>query len=185
MDPEKPPASDAGPSAPAGEQRIQFAPQVRPSKGQPSAAADGIPITRRSQSVASIPQVMSEKEKDRRKREEEHEKKQVNVDEHLMPHAAVAERYKTRVNLDKPGESLGLTGEQAAALLVEHGPNILTPHRKRHPFLKYLDSLRSLFNLLLILAGILEYILLGIDYKDNFQNVSSPLYGMPVYLGAL
>jgi hypothetical protein len=34
------------------------------------------------------------------------------------------------------------------------------------------DKLKNLFNVLLIVAGILEYILLGIDYKDNFQNVS-------------
>jgi len=27
-----------------------------------------------------------------------------------------------------------------------------------------------MFNILLIIAGILEYVLLGIDYKDNFQN---------------
>ncbi len=185
MDPEKqPPASDGGDNGdaelspqPAGEQqRIQFAPQVRPSQRQTTtagAASDGIPITRRSQSVASIPQVMSEKEKDRRRREEEHAKKQVDVDEHLMPHADVAARYKTRINMAKPADSLGLTADQAAALLAEHGPNVLTPPKKRHPFLKFLDCLTSLFNLLLILAGVLEYILLGIDFKDNFQNVSA------------
>jgi hypothetical protein len=49
---------------------------------------------------------------------------------------------------------------------------VLSPPKKRHPILKYLDSLTSLFNLLLILAGVLEYVLLGIDFKDNFQNVS-------------
>ena len=27
-----------------------------------------------------------------------------------------------------------------------------------------------MFNILLIIAGILEYVLLGIDYKDNIQN---------------
>ena len=92
-----------------------------------------------------------------------------------MLHHEVAERYKTSINLVKPEESLGLTGQQAEQLLHEHGPNILTPPKKRHPLLKYLDCLRSLFNLLLILAGILEYILLGIDFKDNFQNVSVSL----------
>ena len=34
------------------------------------------------------------------------------------------------------------------------------------------DSLTSLFNLLLILCGVLEYVLLGVDYHANFANVS-------------
>jgi len=101
------------------------------------------------------------------------ESKNVNIDEHLMDHKDVAERYKSHINLEKPGESLGLTSQQAEELLVEHGRNVLTPSTKRHPFLKFLDNLTSLFNLLLIFAGVLEYILLGIDYKNNFQNVST------------
>lgn len=184
MDPEKSAPVDAPADAPAeaeaekeamtstpapagGDQRIQFAPTVRPQRP----ARDEDAIARRQQSVSSIPQVVSEK--DRRKREKEEKKKNVDIIEHLMSHEEVAERYKTRINMHKPGESLGLTAQQAETLLQEHGPNILTPPKKRHPFLKYLDCLRSLFNLLLILAGILEYILLGIDYKDNFQNVST------------
>ncbi|KAK3936342.1 hypothetical protein QBC46DRAFT_31715 [Diplogelasinospora grovesii] len=186
MDPEKNPENDNGEkgkgpdgsNAPAGgDQRIQFAPTVRPPapRRPVGGAEDGIAITRRSQSVASIPQVVSEKEKlDRRKREEE--AKNVNIEEHLMPHEEVAAKYKTRINMDKPADSLGLTQQQSEELLREHGLNVLTPPKKRHPFLKFLDSLTSLFNLLLILAGILEYILLGIDFKDNFQNT---------YLGAI
>jgi sodium/potassium-transporting ATPase subunit alpha len=130
------------------------------------------PISRRRQSVSSIPPVYTEKEKERRKREAENEKKQVDIDEHLLPHSEVAERYKTEINMDKPGESLGLTSQQVEGLLREHGANVLTPPKKKNPFLKYLGFLSSLFNLLLIVAGVLEYILLGIDYKDNFQNVS-------------
>jgi hypothetical protein len=160
-----------------GDHRIQFTPSVKPDRTRPVSGEEDVstfvvPIRRRHQSVASIPQVISEKDKDRRKREKEEEKKNVNIDEHLMAHQDVAERYKTRINLEKPGVSLGLTSQQAEQLLHEHGPNVLTPPKKRHPFLKYLDCLSSLFNLLLILAGILEYILLAIDFKDNFQNVS-------------
>jgi sodium/potassium-transporting ATPase subunit alpha len=160
-----------------GDQRIQFTPTVKPDRTRLVSGEDDIsnfvaPITRRPQSVASIPPVISEKEKDRRKREKEEEKKHVNIDEHLMAHLDVADRYKTKINMGKPGESFGLTGQQAEQSLHEHGPNVLTPPKKRHPFLKFLDYLFSLFNLLLIVAGILEYILLGINYKDNFQNVS-------------
>jgi sodium/potassium-transporting ATPase subunit alpha len=160
-----------------GEQTIQFtATPVRPDRARPVGADEispyAAPIARRRRSVASIPQVISEKDKHRRRREKEAEKRNVDIDEHLMAHKDVAERYKTRINMEKPGDSLGLTIEQAEQLLQEHGPNILTPPKKRHPFLKYLDCLSSLFNLLLILAGILEYILLAINFKDNFQNVS-------------
>ena len=159
-----------------GGQRIQFTPTVKPDRGRPVSGEEDVltfvaPVKRRSQSAASIPQVISEKDKDRRKSEKE-EEKNVNIDEHLMAHQDVAERYKTRINMERPEESFGLTGQQAEQLFHEHGPNVLTPPKKRHPFLKYLDCLSSLFNLLLILAGILEYILLGINFKENFQNVS-------------
>jgi sodium/potassium-transporting ATPase subunit alpha len=154
--------------APGGNQRIQFTQPVRPDRPKRDDAeisAVAVSSARRT----SIPQVVTEK--DRRKREKEDQNKNVDIDEHLMATEDVVERYKTNINADKPGASLGLTAQQAEQLIQEHGRNILTPPKKRHPLLKYLDSLRSLFNMLLIFAGILEYILLGIDYKDNFQNV--------------
>ena len=171
---------DTGPGDPVSppataDQRIQFAPDVRLRDTRRPPGDDGLSISiapRSSrQSVVSIPQVISEKEKERREREKT-ESKNVDIDEHLMTHEAVAERYKTGINMEKPGDSFGLTSTQAAELLQQHGANVLTPPKKRHPFLKFLDCLRSLFNLLLIFAGILEYVLLGIDYKNNFQNVS-------------
>jgi sodium/potassium-transporting ATPase subunit alpha len=172
-------------TAPGGDLRIQFTPTVKPDRSRPTGIEDVVPfippsrrsqsvssITRRPQSIVSIPPVLSEKQKERRKREKEEEKKHVDINEHLMAHEDVAERYKTRINMKKPGESLGLTAQQAEQSLLEHGPNVLTPPKKRHWILKFWDCLKSLFNLLLILAGCLEYILLGIDFKDNFQNVS-------------
>lgn len=71
-----------------------------------------------------------------------------------------------------------MTEEQAAVTLKEHGLNVLTPPKKRHPILKYFDCVVKLFNLLLILAGILDYILLAIDYKNNFANVSLNFYNL-------
>ena len=169
-----------------GDQRIQFIPTVKPERepraGTKDDASTFVPPSRRSQSVGSLtqrrqsnislPPVISEKQKARRKQEKEEEKKHVDINEHLMPPLEVAEKYHTHINMDKPGDSQGLTSEQAAQLLIEHGPNILTPPSKRHWILKFWDCLKSLFNLLLILAGVLEYILLGINYTENFQNVS-------------
>jgi sodium/potassium-transporting ATPase subunit alpha len=170
-----------------GDHRIQFIPALKPERTGRTGKDDGstfVPpsrrsqsvgsITRRPQSIVSIPPVLSKKQKARLKHEKEEEKKHVDITEHLMPHEEVAERYNTRINMKRPGDSLGLTTEQAAQLLLENGPNILTPPSKRHWILKYWDCLKSLFNLLLILAGCLEYILLGINFKANFQNVSTP-----------
>lgn len=183
MDNEKDGAEEKIPSPLGGDQRIQFIPTVKPERARPD-KDDGptfIPPSRRSQSVGSvsrrpqsivsIPPVASKQQKDRKKREKDAEEKQVDVTEHLIPHQQVAEKYTTRINLAKPGESIGLTSSQAQQLLAKHGPNVLTPPPKRHWLLKFWDCLSSLFNLLLILAGCLEYILLGIDFKNNFQNV--------------
>lgn len=172
------------------DQRIQFVPGAFSGRGRPehkdgdasAYATHHIRRSSRAQSVVSIPQVVSKTDAQRRKREKEEEDKHVDIDEHLLTHQEVADRYKTRIDVGKPGDSPGLASEQATQLLAEHGPNILTPPSRRHPFLKYLDCLTSLFNLLLIFAGILEYILLGINYHENFPNVSksitSPSPGM-------
>lgn len=161
--------------APAGEQRIQFKGNIRPARSRKTSRDDdstakGHPIT--SRSIASIPRVMTPESQNRLKSEMEHAEKHVDIDEHLLPLGLVAERYKTKINMEKPGASLGLTSQDAADLLLHHGPNTLTPIKKRSAWLKYWDFLTTLFNLLLIFAGILEYILLGINYKNNFQNVS-------------
>ena len=169
----------------AGGQRIQFIPTARPERGRATGGKEDAlsfvaPVKRRSLSVHSIPQVISEKDKSRLKVEQENERNNVDIDEHLILHQEVAERYKTRINLQKPEESLGLTGEQAAQLLHEYGPNILTPPPKRHWFLKYLDCLRSLFNLLLILAGVLEVgIIQKFLPKVVSGNVSEGLFSFP------
>lgn len=135
----------------------------------------GFALTSRRHSVAFIPQVMSAMEKKRHRRQKEHEKKHVDIDEHLMSPQAVAARYRTNIRMDRPETSLGLSSQEAEERLREHGLNILTPHKTRHPFVKYLICLSSLFNLLLILAGALEYILLGINFTENLQNVGPTL----------
>jgi sodium/potassium-transporting ATPase subunit alpha len=161
--------------APTGEQRIQFKANVQSACSRKTSRDDdntakGHPIT--SRSVTSIPRVITPESRNRIKSEMEHAEKHVDINEHLLPHRQVAEQYKTKINMEKPDASLGLTSQDAADLLLHHGPNTLTPIKKRSAWLKYWDSLTTLFNLLLMFAGVLEYILLGIDYKNNFQNVS-------------
>ncbi|CAG8467720.1 18245_t:CDS:2 [Acaulospora morrowiae] len=103
-------------------------------------------------------------------------KKHVDIYEHLRSVEEVSAHYKVDVNTVKPAESRGLLEVQASKLLEEKGPNVLTPPKKKHPFMKYLECLLTLFNILLIFAGILMYILFAIDRVANKANS---------YLGAI
>jgi sodium/potassium-transporting ATPase subunit alpha len=98
-------------------------------------------------------------------------KKNVDIDEHLMPIDEVCKRYGTGVNAAKPDQSPGLSESKAKEVLVQNGPNVLSPPKKVHPILIFLHCLAALFNLLLILAGILTYVLYAIDPKENAANV--------------
>ncbi|KAJ3059571.1 hypothetical protein HDU98_004442, partial [Podochytrium sp. JEL0797] len=94
----------------------------------------------------------------------------------MMSIPDVAAKYSVSINEAKPGDSEGLSAAEAAKRLLEYGPNCLTPPKKRHWLLRFFDILFSLFNLMLIVSGIACYILLGINYAENFQNT---------YLGAI
>ncbi|CAG8562922.1 31581_t:CDS:2, partial [Racocetra persica] len=104
------------------------------------------------------------------------QQKHVDIDEHLLSPEEVAERYHIDINTVKPSESYGLSENHAHDLLNKNGPNILTPPKKKHPIVKYLECLASLFNILLIIAGILMYVLVGIDPISNKDMI---------YLGAV
>ncbi|KAF5367657.1 hypothetical protein D9757_010968 [Collybiopsis confluens] len=95
---------------------------------------------------------------------------QADITEHNIPINELNEKLHTFIDVKDPGRSSGLSSEEAQKRLAENGPNVLTPPKKKSAFRKYMDKLLTMFNLLLILAGILEYILLGVDFKDNFQN---------------
>ncbi|KAJ3129116.1 hypothetical protein HK100_008807 [Physocladia obscura] len=93
-----------------------------------------------------------------------------------MSIADVAAKYQVAINETKPQNSQGLTVAEVAKRLRENGPNCLTPPSKRHWFLRFLDILLGLFNLMLIFSGIACYILLAINFSANYQNT---------YLGAI
>ncbi|KAJ1799891.1 hypothetical protein LPJ59_001508 [Coemansia sp. RSA 2399] len=109
-------------------------------------------------------------------KEKESKTKNVDITEHMLSIEDVCTKFSITVNQDRPQESFGLSTKQAADLLIANGPNALTPPKKKSSFHKFLICLSSLFNLMLIAAGILEYILLAIDYKDNKSNI---------YMGAI
>ncbi|KAJ3290167.1 hypothetical protein HDU79_003473 [Rhizoclosmatium sp. JEL0117] len=102
--------------------------------------------------------------------------KSIAVTEHKLSIAECAAKYSVSVNETKPQNSQGLTAAEAAKRLLEYGPNCLTPPKKRHWILRFLDILSGLFNVMLIVSGVACYILLGINYAANYQNT---------YLGAI
>ncbi|KAJ2359081.1 hypothetical protein IWW50_000082 [Coemansia erecta] len=102
--------------------------------------------------------------------------KNVDITEHLLSLEQVCNKYNVQVSTARPQDSFGLGNAQAAQLLAENGPNALTPPKKKSALQKYLICLSSLFNLMLIASGILVYIVLAIDYKNNKSNI---------YMGAI
>ncbi|KAJ1861651.1 hypothetical protein LPJ78_005200 [Coemansia sp. RSA 989] len=102
--------------------------------------------------------------------------KNVDITEHLLTLDQVCDKYKVQANADHAQSSYGLSQTQAAQILAENGPNTLTPPKKKSSLQKYLICLSSVFNLMLILSGILVYIVLAIDYESNKSNV---------YMGAI
>ncbi|KAJ3878893.1 aminophospholipid-transporting P-type ATPase [Lentinula edodes] len=94
----------------------------------------------------------------------------VDITEHAIPLNDLDNKLSTSVDVKDPGNSNGLTSDEAKQRLAKNGPNILTPPKKKSALRKYMDRLLTMFNILLILSGILEYILLGVNFKENFQN---------------
>ncbi|KAN0141264.1 aminophospholipid-transporting P-type ATPase [Lactarius tabidus] len=94
----------------------------------------------------------------------------VDITEHSLPIHEVETLLSTSFNWTDPAQSRGLTNADAEERLKRDGPNALTPPKKKSALQKYFDCLRSMFNIILIISGLLEYILLGIDFHDNIQN---------------
>ncbi|RKP25450.1 hypothetical protein SYNPS1DRAFT_15649 [Syncephalis pseudoplumigaleata] len=112
-------------------------------------------------------------DKAKKKKQEE---KNLDIDEHLMTIEEVCDRYGVTLDQLRPADSHGLNGDRAAQLLEQYGPNVLTPPKRKHPILVYFGFLLALFNVLLMVAGVLVYILYGINPDENEANL---------YLGAI
>ncbi|KAG0026215.1 hypothetical protein BGZ81_006540 [Podila clonocystis] len=102
--------------------------------------------------------------------------KALDITEHLFPIEEIASRYGVIIDSTKASNSSGLDPHVAAQRLVENGPNILTPKKQVSPFVRFFHCLTSLFNLMLIVAGVLTYILVAVDPEANRINI---------YLGAI
>ncbi|PPQ97968.1 hypothetical protein CVT26_003117 [Gymnopilus dilepis] len=96
--------------------------------------------------------------------------KNVDITEHQLDLASVLEVLKTSFDTKEPSQSYGLTADEARTRLQRDGPNVLTPPKKKSALMKFLERLFTMFNILLMIAGVLEYGLLGFGFHQNFQN---------------
>ncbi|KAI0081422.1 aminophospholipid-transporting P-type ATPase [Panus rudis PR-1116 ss-1] len=127
-------------------------------------------ITKEDKELAAAGYEHLEEQKHKGKVEGKDDLENVDIQEHRMSLHDLSQTLGTEIDSKDPGQSYGLTSDDAKTRLLKDGPNILTPPKKKSALRKYLDCLMTMFNLLLIIAGILEYVLLGIDFKDNFAN---------------
>ncbi|RKP17122.1 hypothetical protein ROZALSC1DRAFT_16731, partial [Rozella allomycis CSF55] len=80
-------------------------------------------------------------------------------DEHMLSIKEVADRFQTSVDEESVTRSRGLTEDKAKELLVQYGRNTLTPPKKDSLLKRFLHFLTGLFNVLLMVAGILSVVL--------------------------
>ncbi|KAJ3283717.1 hypothetical protein HK104_010251 [Borealophlyctis nickersoniae] len=98
------------------------------------------------------------------------QEKKLDVVEHMMTIEELQKKYSVSVDTAKAAASAGLSSADAAKRLQENGPNQLSPPKKKHPIVQFLGYLCGLFNVMLLVSGILAYIMLGIDPVGNKQN---------------
>lgn len=105
-----------------------------------------------------------------KQKKEKAEFENVDIQEHRLAFAELGAALESTFDAKDPGSSPGLTAEEVKTRIARDGLNILTPPKKKSAWRKYYDCLATMFNILLILAGILEYILLGVNFHENFAN---------------
>lgn len=101
------------------------------------------------------------------------DKSRLQIDEHLMTTAQVCERYEITLKDPKhPQSAPGISAAVREQRLQFYGRNVMTPPKQVPGIVKYLISLSNLFNVLLLVSGVLCFILLAIDPVENAASVS-------------
>ncbi|THU93643.1 hypothetical protein K435DRAFT_861340 [Dendrothele bispora CBS 962.96] len=91
-------------------------------------------------------------------------KRTITQEDRDLTAAGLTSELGTFFNSKDPSASTGLTAGEAKEHLAR---NVFTPHKKKSALRKYFDRLMTMFNILLILACILE---LTSRFGDNFAN---------------
>jgi len=96
-------------------------------------------------------------------------KKELELDEHIVPLDELYKRYGT--DIDR-----GLTSKQAAEGLIKHGPNALTPPPTTPEWVKFCQNMFSGFAMLLWFGAILCFIAYGIQASAYEEPPDDNLY---------
>ncbi|KAJ1567292.1 hypothetical protein HK405_006463 [Cladochytrium tenue] len=104
-----------------------------------------------------------------------------------MTVADVCHKHATEVDAVRPAASMGLRAGVATERLAVHGPNVLSPPKKKHWLVRFLECLLNLFNIMLLLAGFGTYVLFVMDPINNFQNsyIGAILIGVAFVNGSI
>jgi sodium/potassium-transporting ATPase subunit alpha len=165
-----------------------------PTRDRPRGIEMRREITKEDRELAAAGYDHLAQEKNKPKQGDREDFGKVDIVEHTYALIDFNDKLDTHADTKEPAQSPGLSQSEAESRLARDGKNVLTPPKKKsalrkvgnwflpssaelnHMSSQYFDCLRNLFNLLLIIAGILEYILLGVDFADNKPNE---------YLGAI
>ncbi|TPX63790.1 hypothetical protein SpCBS45565_g06340 [Spizellomyces sp. 'palustris'] len=158
-------------AAAASQPSVAFAEPVRQAPSPQSQQQQQQQQQKQDQAKPSTYKVEETGGEEKKPHDEKKADKSLDITEHLMTIEEVQKKYNVDFMPQKPASSQGLSTAEAAKRLEEYGPNQLSPPKKRHPFLKFMDHLLGLFNLMLFVAGIASYILLAIDFEGNKPNL--------------
>ena len=94
-------------------------------------------------------------------------KSNYDIDDHLLTFSELSDKYHVKLNEKEPQNSLGLSDSQISSLQTIHGKNHLSPPKTIPEWKKFLHHLMDLFNILLGIGGILNYIAYGLDSSNS------------------
>ena len=99
------------------------------------------------------------------------------ADEHLLSLADLAARYGTRLDAQAPASSLGLSPDEAAARLAQHGPNVLLKRKTLPEWKRLLLCFEDPLLIQLVVAGVLAFVAYAIDTTARTAKVNLYLGG--------
>jgi magnesium-transporting ATPase (P-type) len=91
--------------------------------------------------------------------------------EHLMQLDDIVLKYETQVNSEVPTHSQGLSDKQVTSRTNEYGENKLKPLKRTAWYLKLIECITGVFNVLLIVAGLATLSLYWFNPIEYFNNV--------------
>ena len=99
------------------------------------------------------------------------------ADEHLLSLADLASRYDTRLDAEAPASSLGLSPDEAAARLAQHGPNVLVQRKQITELQRLVRCFKDPLLIQLVVAGVLSFVAYAIDTSARTAKVNLYLGG--------